>query len=48
MEKKLFDPATITVDGRMDEPQWAEVAEQTGFYLLKRQFRVRKKSGRKN
>ena len=36
MEKKLFDPATITVDGRMDEPQWAEVAEQTGFYLLVR------------
>ena len=37
MEKKLFDPATITIDGRMDEPQWAEVQEQTGFYLLKRQ-----------
>ena len=35
MEKKLFDPATITIDGRMDEPQWAEVQEQTGFYLLK-------------
>ena len=37
MEKKLFDPATITIDGRMDEPAWAEVSEQTGFYLLKRQ-----------
>ena len=37
MEKKLFDPAAITIDGRMDEPAWAEVSEQTGFYLLKRQ-----------
>ena len=37
MEKKIFDPATITIDGRMDEPQWAEVSEQTGFYLLKTQ-----------
>ena len=37
METKLFDPALITIDGRMDEPQWAEVQEQTGFYLLKRQ-----------
>ena len=37
MEKKLFDPTVITIDGRMDEPQWAEVQEQTGFYLLKTQ-----------
>lgn len=37
MEKKFFDPAAITLDGRMDEPQWAEVQEQTGFYLLKKQ-----------
>ncbi len=37
MEIKLFDSAAITIDGRMDEPQWAEVQEQTDFYLLKTQ-----------
>ena len=37
MEKKLFDPATITLDGRMDEAVWASVPEQTDFYLLKTQ-----------
>ena len=37
MEKKLFDPATITIDGRLDEPHWNSVPEQTGFYLLRTQ-----------
>ena len=37
MEKILFDPTTITIDGRMDEAAWASVPEQTGFYLLKTQ-----------
>jgi len=37
MDKKFFDPAAITIDGRMDEPQWASVPERTGFYLLKTQ-----------
>ncbi|MBR5021951.1 MAG: hypothetical protein IKY18_01940 [Oscillospiraceae bacterium] len=34
MEKKLFNPATITIDGCMDEAAWASVPEQTGLYLL--------------
>lgn len=37
MEKKLVNPATITIDGRMDEAAWASVPEQTGLYLLKTQ-----------
>ena len=37
MEKKFFDPKTITIDGRMDEAAWDLVSEQTGFYLLRTQ-----------
>lgn len=37
MDTKLFDKNLITLDGRMDEPVWDSVPEQTGFYLLKTQ-----------
>lgn len=37
MEKKFFDPASVTIDGRMDEAVWASVPEQTGLYLLRTQ-----------
>lgn len=31
MKTKLFDPGVIVLDGRLDEPQWAEVPEYSGF-----------------
>jgi len=35
MDTKMFDKNLITLDGRMNEPVWDSVPEQTGFYLLK-------------
>ena len=36
MEKKLFDSNCITLDGKMDEPVWNEVAEYTDFRFFKK------------
>ena len=35
MEKKFYKGGCITIDGRMDEPEWASAQEHTGFRQAK-------------